>query len=101
MPDTILNSPIPAARLRPRSSTRGDAAPCPRASDLHERERLETQDLSRPGFSGAGYAVQQVRETVEGAPYVLEVPGVPRIGILILSEDLLASSGHLPRALRR
>jgi hypothetical protein len=39
--------------------------------------------------SGAGQMVQQVREAVEGVPLVLKGPGVARVGVLVLSDNLL------------
>jgi hypothetical protein len=39
--------------------------------------------------SGAGQMVQQGREAVEGVPLVLQGSGVARVGVLVLSDNLL------------
>ena len=51
---------------------------------------LKTVD--RDESSGAGQAIQQARETVEGIPHVFQAPGVSRIGLLIFPKNFLLRS---------
>src|SRR5215208_7180731 len=54
-----------------------------------------------PAFLGTGQAIQQIRETVEGTPHILQVSGASHIGALVFLEYFLASLRGFVRTLWR